>query len=240
MALLLVSIGNSRTACARLGSGGVLEGVVRLDGASSGDVLRVLPGSAVHILSVVEDRGRALVLAAREIGREAVWWGNEREIPVRHPYVAPGMPGADRLVAALAAFRRVRAACVVVDAGTAVTVDVVSGDGAFLGGAIAPGLRTLAAALRAKAPALPLADAEADPAYPATSTADAVAIGVQAAFRGALRDLVARGREAAGGGTVLVTGGDARPAALALEKHRPTVVPDLVLEGLATLAQSSP
>ena len=57
------------------------------------------------------------------------------EVGVREPENV----GDDRLASALGAFVRARGACVVVDAGTAVTVDAVSGDGVFLGGAILPG-----------------------------------------------------------------------------------------------------
>src|SRR6185312_17495461 len=52
----------------------------------------------------------------------------------------PGEVGADRLVNALAAARLYGTPAVVVDFGTATTFDAVAGDGAFLGGAIAPGL----------------------------------------------------------------------------------------------------
>jgi type III pantothenate kinase len=232
----LVSIGNSRIACARLDPDGRLAGVARFP-IAIGDPLSRFPGDPVHLISVVLDRARHLVGAARAAGRQVTWWGAEREIPVRHPYTPPAYPGADRLVAALAAHRRAHGSCIVVDAGTAVTVDIVGPDGAFLGGAIGPGFMTLAEGLAAKAPALPLAAAGPVPRYPARSTEAAVTLGVHAAFSGLLVALV--GEAAILSEKVLVTGGDAALAAGALARFHPVVVPELVLEGLAALASKT-
>ena len=63
----------------------------------------------------------------------------------------PAEVGADRVVNCVAAYARFRRSCIVVDFGTATTFDVVSPDGAFLGGAIAPGLGVSADALFARA-----------------------------------------------------------------------------------------
>ena len=63
----------------------------------------------------------------------------------------PDQVGADRLVNATAAYHRVGGACIVVDMGTATKYDVVSREGAFLGGIISPGLQITADALFARA-----------------------------------------------------------------------------------------
>ena len=72
------------------------------------------------------------------------------------PGVKSGMPiridnplevGADRLVNAIAAYERFGEACVVVDFGTGINIDAVSADGAYLGGAIGPGLEIALTAL---------------------------------------------------------------------------------------------
>src|SRR3954465_2210815 len=81
-------------------------------------------------------------------------WLNERYFHGRLLFVAPGiklgMPvrtanpravGADLLMNAVAAYDKVQGACVVVDFGTSINYDVVSGEGEYLGGAIAPGVR---------------------------------------------------------------------------------------------------
>jgi type III pantothenate kinase len=234
---VLVSIGNSRAAvggCDRAGALGPVRRVPSADLALDSVETGTEP---VHLVSVLADRARSLVADLRRVGRAVTWWGGEREIPVRHPYEPPEKPGADRLVAALAAHRRVHGACVVIDAGTAVTVDSVAADGAWLGGAIAPGLRAIAAGLRATAPALPAPGAAAT-LYPATSSAGAVGLGVRAAFSGALLVLAEKAVEAFGAVPIVVTGGDADSAAAAVAKLDPVVVPELLLEGLAHLAAS--
>jgi pantothenate kinase type III len=235
---LLVSIGNTRTVCAMLGDDGRLSAVRRLPtpGLAPG-AFDPGPGP-VHVVSVVRDAADRLVSGLRRAGARVTWWAVDRGIPVAHPYAPPEQPGADRLVAALAAHRRAAGRCIVVDAGTAVTVDLVDEDGALLGGAIAPGFRALAEGLAARAPALPVADREASPAYPARSTVDAVNLGVHAAFEGLLRVLVLQGTARAGSVPILVTGGDADLAANAIPDLHPILVQDLVLEGLAILARS--
>ncbi len=59
---------------------------------------------------------------------------------VRNGYREPGQLGSDRWAALIAAWNRQRAACLVVNCGTATTVDALSGEGEFLGGLILPGL----------------------------------------------------------------------------------------------------
>jgi type III pantothenate kinase len=68
----------------------------------------------------------------------------------------PGSVGQDRLLDALGAFSRSNQACVVIDAGTAVTVDFVDGQGVFHGGAIAAGLAMMLDALHERTSRLPI------------------------------------------------------------------------------------
>ena len=127
---------------------------------------------------------------------------------------------------------------VVVDCGTAVTVNLVTADGRFLGGAIAPGARTMARGLRDAAPALPLADVEVDLDLPATDPAAAVAAGVQLGFVGAVERLCAELVGAAGlaAPTHVATGGLAgvllRHARCEFRHHD-----DLVHQGLRWLLE---
>src|SRR5689334_11234264 len=64
-----------------------------------------------------------------------------------HRHRQPARSGRRPLVNAVAAYRRYGGPCIVVDFGTATTVDAIGADGAYLGGAIAPGLTTSAEAL---------------------------------------------------------------------------------------------
>src|SRR5262245_51044907 len=74
-----------------------------------------------------------------------------RDFPplVRNRARHPGTVGSDRLAQASAAWARANGPCLVVSMGTAITIDVVNSRGDFLGGLIAPGLRTMARALHA-------------------------------------------------------------------------------------------
>ena len=155
---------------------------------------------------------------------------------------APETLGIDRLVGALAAHRR-HARGVVVDLGTAVTVNLVR-DGVFLGGAIAPGLAAMARGLAASAPALPMADLSAEVRLPAESSADAVNAGVLVGFLGLVTGLVTAVASAAGLADAphLLTGGQASRYldGLQLDNQERRCcfehVPDLVHQGLRWLA----
>lgn len=148
----------------------------------------------------------------------------------------PETTGRDRLYAARAAVDLL-GACLVVDAGTALTVDAVE-PGVFRGGAIAPGPALLARALSAGGARLPAF--EPAPAVRALgrSTADALRAGVGVGLEGAALRLVERVGEEAGlpsDAPVALTGGAAAWVAPALERTlRPVLLdPWLVLRGLA-------
>src|SRR3954463_5977073 len=116
-------------------------------------------------------------------------------IPIRVD--APERVGIDRLLAAAAADRlrdRDRPA-IIVDLGTAITVDLVEADGAFAGGAILPGIATSARALAEQTDALPQIELEfldKPPAALGTSTVPAIESGIYWGAIGAIRELVSQ------------------------------------------------
>ncbi|HYC77329.1 MAG TPA: type III pantothenate kinase [Planctomycetota bacterium] len=241
----VVDVGNTRTAFGAVRRDGSLAAAVRVPTPRATDAAALpwtapggLPCHGVCVVAAARDSWTRALAAA---GVAATWWGDaSRPFPVRHPYAPPTAPGADRLAAALAAWKRLGGRAVVVDAGSALTVDAVSADGAFLGGAIAPGFRALAAALAGAAPALAAGTVAAAAPYPATSTADAVAAGLHGAARGLVRELVTRAEASFGGrAPLVVTGGDADLVAGFLGDRRPDVVPELTLEGVALAALGS-
>lgn len=188
----------------------------------------VVPGGLDAAAQVLESAGIGLLRA-----------GGDLSCPLHLRY-EPDELGVDRWVAALAAHEEFGAA-VVVDCGTAVTVDLVDRRGTFLGGAIAPGLPALAAGLVARAPGLPPPDADADAAaVPPTGTRAAVTLGVVIGFVGAVERLVEAQEAAAGLSgkcTRVLTGGDA-PVLLRHTRISFAHVPDLVHRGLACLFAS--
>ena len=103
-------------------------------------------------------------------------------MPIR--YDNPREIGPDRLVNAVAGFEKVGGACVIVDFGTAVTHDVVSADGEYLGGVIFPGLEISLEALTERAAALPTIDLTEPRAVLGKSTVDAIRSGVLYGYAG--------------------------------------------------------
>lgn len=143
--------------------------------------------------------------------------------------------GSDRLLGALAAWRRSAKPCVVLDLGTAWTLDLVDGGGLFVGGAIGPGLRALADGLATACPHLdPPASLDDDP-YPRT-TAAAVRAGTRTALLAAVQSMALGWGRQLGDACFFLTGGDAE----ALQAEFPETwifAPHLVLEGLAITAR---
>lgn len=93
-------------------------------------------------------------------------------------YENPRALGADRLVNAVAAHIRYGGNLIVIDFGTATTFDCVSADGTFLGGAIAPGMKTQAAALFEHTAKLPNVDLEIPGKFIARNTTEGMQSGL--------------------------------------------------------------
>jgi len=140
-----------------------------------------------------------------------------RLIMVGGPGVKLGMPirtdnprevGADRLMNAVAAWERVKGPCVVVDFGTSINYDVVSPDGEYLGGAIAPGIQISMDALTQRAARLVKVEIEAPDSAIGRSTQAAIRSGIVYGFAGQVDGIVTRIREELGGeATTIATGG---------------------------------
>jgi type III pantothenate kinase len=180
---------------------------------------------------------KALEAAAdASLGQAVLVVGRDLPLPMPTDVADPKAVGTDRLCAAVAAFDRLGTACVVADFGTAITVDCVSGEGVFLGGAILPGLSMSVTALHDKTAQLPQVELrQADWVF-GKDTSQAIVGGVLAAAAGALRELVeAYATELGQWPTVIVTGGDAeliRGRTIEGEIIQ-AVVPDLTIRGAA-------
>lgn len=116
--------------------------------------------------------------------------------------------GADRLVNAVAAYDSLGRACVVVDFGTAITYDVISGDGDHLGGLIQPGVEISLDALAERGAKLPKIDLLAPRTVIGKSTVEAIRAGVLYGFSAAVDGIVERIRgELDDDVTAIATGG---------------------------------
>jgi len=169
------------------------------------------------------------------------------EMRVREPQGV----GRDRVLAARGALARLGTSCLVVDVGTALTVDaVLAGEpgkpgapGVFLGGAIAPGPELLAEALHRGTARLPRVDPRPAPPPLGRDTEEAIASGVALGLFGAARELVRRiGAETGLAGAPVALTGGARAFLLEPEPFDPRVVvfADLVHHGLLEVLADPP
>jgi type III pantothenate kinase len=157
--------------------------------------------------------------------------GKTVPIPIRNATRAPDQVGADRLLTALGAWHRAGPA-VVVDVGTAITVNLVAEGPTFRGGAILPGPVLWARALHQETALLPEVVVRADPppAYGA-DTEEAVAAGIYWGVAGAVRLLIRKIEAENPGCAVCLTGGGAPLLRPQLE-DRVRDEPDLIFEGI--------
>jgi type III pantothenate kinase len=247
--LVLVSIGNTRTRLATVRDDGLDPSQV-LSNDDPAAVARAIAaaGKTAVIASVNErvcDRIEA-ELAATGPSIRVLRFGRDLAIPVAHTLdeQAARTLGQDRLLDALGAFARSEQACVVIDAGTAVTVDFVDGEGVFHGGVIAPGVQMMLRSLHEQTSALPLvaisrdllpaSDPDAPDKRPpfGRDTSEAIARGVAGAIRGLAHDLIDRYAEFYGAyPRIIATGGDA-PLLFENDPLVEAVVPDLTLIGM--------
>ena len=162
------------------------------------------------------------------------------------PGVKTGMPimydnpkevGADRIANTVAAFERYRSPLIVIDFGTAITFDVVSGKGEYLGGVIFPGIQISLDALFLKASKLPRVELEKPPNVVGKNTIHSIQSGIIHGYAGLVDSLVMRiQKEMEEVPYVIATGGFV--AVLAQESETiKEVLPDLTLEGLRILFQ---
>lgn len=107
-------------------------------------------------------------------------------------YNPPEAVGADRLVNAIAARENFKSACLIVDFGTATTVDAVSHDGHYLGGAIAAGLEISSEALYRAAAKLPRVELKAPLLALARDTTSSMQSGLVFGYAGLVKELVER------------------------------------------------
>ena len=159
------------------------------------------------------------------------------------PGIKTGMPlrvdlpqelGADRLCDAVAAFREHGGPCVVIDFGTAVTWEVVSAGGEYLGGVIAPGPGVTADALSSRTAKLPRVAMAPPPRIIGKGTVDSIQSGLFYGYLGLVEGITNRILAEIGDATVIATGGFASTYAEHSELIR-HVEPDLTLKGLRLL-----
>jgi type III pantothenate kinase len=240
--LLAIDVGNTQTALG-LYDNSELTRHWRLatEPQRTGDELRLFLGGLLDLgavdgiaLSCVVP---SLVRAYEELAENAdlpilvVGPGTRIGIPLRHD--APREIGPDRIANAVAALERYGAPSIVVDFGTSTNFDVVSAEGEYVGGVLAPGIEVSMDALFERAARLLKVDFVAPPSPIGKTTATALQSGLVYGFAGQVDGIVERIRAELGddGATVVATGGLAEliaPHAKTIGK----IDPFLTLNGL--------
>jgi type III pantothenate kinase len=159
---------------------------------------------------------------------------SHKELPLAVDVEVPDKVGIDRLLNAVAANRRRpdNVAAILIDAGSAVTVDYVDGVGVFKGGAIFPGFRLMAQALHDHTALLPIVALDEAALPPGTSTPHAMQAGILHAVVGGIERLITQyqHRYSTAFETYL-TGGDAK--VIAGKLHRQLHLwPEMTLDGI--------
>jgi type III pantothenate kinase len=183
--------------------GAALQSLLGLRGMSFDDVEASIVSSTVPQL-----RPEWTEMARRYLGHEmpVVGPGLRTGMPIR--YDNPREIGPDRLVNAVAGFAKAGGPCVIVDFGTAVTHDIVSAEGEYLGGVIFPGVEISLEALTERAAALPKIDLVEPRSLIGKSTVDAIRSGMIFGYAAMVDGVLTRLRDQLGDAThAIATGG---------------------------------
>lgn len=245
--ILLLDIGNTRIKWARLEGDrlGAQEAEVHLEADLDPVLERVFDGPAPARVFASNVAGPLMAAALREVCETRYNLRPEFLVPapeacgVKNGYKDPTRLGADRWAAVLGAYHRHGGPACVLDAGTAITMDAVDAEGRHLGGLIAPGPQTMRRAL-AGATASLRDDGEGEFGLLCRETRSAIGSGgwhTAAGFLERMHQLV--GKELGPKTKFLLTGGDAERLA-ELVPGAFTLVPALVLQGLAVVAGARP
>lgn len=149
----------------------------------------------------------------------------------------PAEVGADRIVNSVAGFEQYNTALIIIDFGTAITLDYVSSKGEYLGGIIAPGLSISLEALGSRTAKLPRVDISSPPPNAiGTNTIDAIKSGILYGYAGLIEGLISRIKDQVEPEKpkVIATGGMAKLIAPYTQSIE-TVEPMLTLKGLRLL-----
>ena len=183
--------------------GSRLANLLELRGLSFGDIDDSIVSSTVPQLSE-----QWTLMSRRYLGHEMLVVGPSIRTGIAIRYENPHEVGADRLANAVAAYDKVHDTCVIVDFGTAITYDIVSAAGEYLGGIITPGAEISIDALYDRAAKLPKVELAPPRTLIGKNTVDAIRSGIVYGFAGQVEGIVRRLRGELGPGTcVIATGG---------------------------------
>jgi type III pantothenate kinase len=240
--LLVLNVGNSRLAIGTF-IAGELHSAARVAHDKRSEWPQAIatawnvlggPDAAVAAAGVNPPLIEPLEHVVEQVTKQSIQWvGKQIDLPIGVLTDAPGETGVDRVLNVAAAYEQMGKACVVVDAGTAITIDCCNEKGDFLGGAIAPGVKTWLNALHEHTAKLPVVIAKAPSGSYGKSTEQAMLHGVYHGIRGMIKELVENYATDLGEWPdIIATGGDAKMLFEGWELIH-AIAPDLTLYGIA-------
>lgn len=198
---------------------------VRIDGTTS-----------VVLCSVVPRLSSIVVQALRLLGaRRIAVVGKDVRVPLVNRYRYPRQVGQDRLVGAYAAWKEFKKTCIVADFGTAITIDVVTKKGEYLGGVIAPGIDISLEALATRTALLPKVALKEPPELLGRDTANSIRAGLIYGCAALCDGLVIGLKKRYAPGAVVIATGGASPLIAKYARTINHLRPHLILSGLSKI-----
>ena len=170
------------------------------------------PDSAIVCSTAASAVSERIEQVAAQRCRQVTLLTHETPMPITLGYRTPATLGRDRIATAVGAWSiagRQDSDVLVIEAGTAITYDLITADGCFVGGNIAPGLRLRFKALHEHTGRLPLVSVEGDAPIVGYDTETAIRSGVLLGLVGEVKNYIAELRRTRPALTVFLTGGDA-------------------------------
>lgn len=203
------------------------------------------PGRAIEgvvMCSVVPSLTPVLAkLSVERFGAEPILFDWRTPIGLVNTCNPPDGVGSDRLANAFAVWKTCETDAIVVDIGTALTMDVVSGEGKFLGGVIVPGIEMAADALHEKTALLPRVVPQPGQSVLGKDTVSAICSGLTHGYAALISGLVEKLKNEltlSRGIRIVLTGGHGETFQTLLADLKATFEPDLTLKGLVLIYQA--
>ncbi|HHX70017.1 MAG: type III pantothenate kinase [Miniphocaeibacter sp.] len=147
----------------------------------------------IIISSVVPNLMHTISVAcSKYLGKEPIIVSNDIDLGIKNLYKNPNEVGTDRLVTAVGAYEKYGGPSIIVDIGTAITLDYINKNGEYIGGIIAPGIEISADALFNKTAKLPKIDIDIPKRVIGKSTRESMQSGLVFGFIGLIDSLIER------------------------------------------------
>jgi len=229
---LCIDSGNTRTKCVIFDANGTAVESMQFDENSFTDLYEwILDKNIIH--AIFSNTGKKTLDKSRiEIPGILIELNHETPLPIQIIYSTPETLGLDRIAGACGAHALYPSLnCLIIDAGTCMTMDLMLATGIYLGGNIAPGLYMRLRAMHEQTARLPLVDPGWTDLVFGDSTLHALQNGACLGMIMEIEGLLNRAMKAYGEVSIVITGGDSAFLADRIESQI-FVEPELVTQGL--------